>query len=95
MLGRKEKCFKEFLVLSLEGLVPPNHFYRQLEAKLDLRFVQDLVKASYSRTMGRPSIDPIVFFQAAADHVLRRHPLGTTVDGDREPQSRASLVPRL
>ncbi len=52
MLGLKEKCFKEFLALSLEGLVPPNHFYRQLEAKLDLRFVHDLVQDAYARALG-------------------------------------------
>lgn len=63
MLGRKVKSFKEHLALSLEDLVPPNHFYRQLEAKLDLSFVRDLVKDAYDGSMGRPSIDPIVFFK--------------------------------
>ncbi len=63
MLGRKEKSFKEHIALSLEELVPPNNFYRQLEAKLDLGFVHDLVKDAYDSSMGRPSIDPIVFFK--------------------------------
>lgn len=63
MLGHKEKCFREHAGLSLEQLVPKNNFYRQVEAKLDLRFVQDLVQASYASATGRPSIDPIVFFK--------------------------------
>ena len=62
MLCQKEKCFQTRSV-SLEELVPPNHFYRQLEAKVDLRFVYELVSDKYAPTMGRPSIDPIVFFK--------------------------------
>src|SRR5712691_1404063 len=63
MLGQKEKQFKAHVALSLEQLVPQDNFYRQLEAKLDLSFVYDLVKRCYASTMGRPSIDPIVFFK--------------------------------
>lgn len=63
MLGRKVKAFKEHIALSLEDLIPQNNFYRQLEAKLDLNFVHDLVRDTYDSAMGRPSIDPIVFFK--------------------------------
>ena len=63
MLGHKEKCFKAHIALSLEELVPQNNFYRQLEAKLDLRFVDDLVGNAYANSIGRPSIDPVVFFK--------------------------------
>lgn len=62
MLSRKEKCFK-VQTLTLEELVPPNHFYRALEASLDLGFVYELVKDTYASTLGRPSIDPVVFFK--------------------------------
>jgi hypothetical protein len=48
--------------LSLETLVPAGHFSRALEAKLNLRFVRDLVRESYKQG-GRPSIDPLVFFR--------------------------------
>ncbi len=63
MLGRKVKSFKEHIALSLEDLVPQNNFYRQLETRLDLDFVHDLVRDTYASAMGRPSIDPIVFFK--------------------------------
>lgn len=63
MLGRKNKSFKEHIALSLDELVPQNNFYRQLETELDLNFVRDLVKNAYDSSMGRPSIDPIVFFK--------------------------------
>jgi transposase len=62
MLGQKEKQFTA-RVVSLEQLVPPDNFYRQLEAKLDLSFVYDLVKGCYASSTGRPSIDPVVFFK--------------------------------
>jgi transposase len=48
--------------VSLEQLVPIDHFYRHVERTLDLRFVRDLVRDRYS-AFGRPSIDPIVFFK--------------------------------
>jgi transposase len=63
MLGLKVKLFKIHPAISLENLVPQNNFYRHVEAKLDLSFVRDLVKAFYSSSMGRPSIDPVVFFK--------------------------------
>ena len=63
MLGHKAKAFTVHPAVCLEDLVPPGNFYRQVEAKLDLTFVRDLVEDSYSSQMGRPSIDPVVFFK--------------------------------
>jgi len=62
MMGTKERTFAPLCNRSLETLVPPGHFYRHLEAKLDLAFVRDLVHGTYKEG-GRPSIDPIVFFK--------------------------------
>src|SRR3954454_20448771 len=50
------------VLASLDGLVPVPHFYRYLEAKLDLTFVRDLVRRAY-KDGGRPSIDPVIFFK--------------------------------
>ena len=47
--------------LSLEELVPVEHFYRRLQAQLDLSLVRDLVGPLYTKG-GRPSVDPVVFF---------------------------------
>jgi transposase len=47
---------------TLDDLVPPAHFYRHLEAALDLGFVRELVRDRYPG-IGRPSLDPIVFFK--------------------------------
>src|SRR4051812_46225463 len=62
MLGTKERAFAPLCNRSLEELVPADHFYRHLEAKLDLTFVRDLVRTMY-KDCGRPSIDPVVFFR--------------------------------
>ena len=48
------------IAVSLEALVPPNHFNRHLEAKLDLSFVREWVIEHYAERC-RPSIDPVVF----------------------------------
>jgi transposase len=63
VLGYKAKVFKTHTEVSLEDLVPQDNFYRHVEAVLDLSFVRDLVRDSYSPSMGRPSIDPVVFFK--------------------------------
>ena len=62
MLSQKERNFQPQLV-TLDTLVPQDNFYRKVEAKLDLSLVRDLVQPHYSSRMGRPSIDPVVFFK--------------------------------
>ncbi len=62
MMGIKERAFGPLPPVSLEDLVPADHFYRHLEAKLDLSFVRIWVQDCYAER-GRPSIDPVVFFK--------------------------------
>lgn len=63
MMGTKIRSFAPLpRDLSLEELVPDDHFYRRLEATLDLSFVRELVGPLYANG-GRPSVDPVVFFK--------------------------------
>lgn len=62
MIGLKKRAFAPFVAVSLEELVPQDHFYRHLQKVLDLSFVYDLVRESYA-AVGRPSVDPVVFFK--------------------------------
>jgi transposase len=62
MMGIKGRAFGPLPPVTLEDLVPPDHFYRHLEDTLDLSFVRDLVRDAYAPS-GRPSIDPVVFFK--------------------------------
>ena len=63
MLGpTKPRRLDEPIAVSLEELIPRNHFYRYLEARLDLSFVREWTRGLYA-DRGRPSIDPVVFFK--------------------------------
>src|SRR3954452_15955743 len=62
MMRTKERGFAPLCNRSLEDQVAADHFYRHLEAKLDLGFVRALVRATY-KECGRPSVDPTVFFK--------------------------------
>ena len=62
MLGHKARNFKPLNGISLEDLVSEDNFFRRLEVCLDLSFVHEFVASCYSE-IGRPSIDPIVFFK--------------------------------
>jgi transposase len=63
MMGTKTRTFAPLPDdLSLEDLLPEDHFYRRLEAALDLSFVRELVGPLYANG-GRPSVDPVVFFK--------------------------------
>src|SRR3989337_2739117 len=78
MMGHRSKRFKLFPETNLEALVPSDNFYRRLEDCLDLSFVRDLVRDCYEE-MGRPSIDPVVFFKlhliAFSDAITRERRL--------------------
>src|SRR5947209_16659852 len=62
MMGRKERHFAPLINVSLEDLLPADHFYRHLERTLDLSFAREFVHETYAGG-GRPSIDPVVFFK--------------------------------
>jgi hypothetical protein len=62
MMGHKERAFGPLPPVTLEELVPADHFYRHLERSLDLSFVRALVRDAYAER-GRPAIDPVVFFK--------------------------------
>ena len=50
MLAEKERDYQP-RVVSLETIVPEDNFYREVEARLDLSFVRDLVRDCYSFRM--------------------------------------------
>jgi transposase len=63
MLGPpKPRRLDQPIAVSLEDLVPQDHFHRHLETILDLDFVREWARELYAER-GRPSIDPVVFFK--------------------------------
>jgi hypothetical protein len=74
------------VLASLETLVPPEHFYRHLEARLDLSFVRALAQDRYAAT-GRPSIDPVVGIVTLTEKKLK-HVHGRLAPPDQTSQGK-------
>ncbi len=53
----------KYHMITIEDLVPQDHFLRKLEAALDLTFVYEEMAHLYSRRYGRPPIDPVVIIK--------------------------------
>ncbi len=49
--------------ISLDSFVPKDHFLRKVDRALDLSFVPELTAPCYADGLGRPSIDPEVYFR--------------------------------
>lgn len=58
MLGKHSPQGSLFQMVTLEELVPQDHFLRQLDATVDFSFIRELVRPLYCENNGRPSIDP-------------------------------------
>ncbi len=54
---------KQIQMISIEDLVPNDHFLRKVEAALDFSFIRDEVRDLYCLDNGRPSIDPVVLIK--------------------------------
>ena len=63
--GRKAKPAPALFVeaTDLYRHLPKSHFYERLEQVLDLEFVYELTRSLYAARLGRPSLDPVVFFK--------------------------------
>lgn len=59
MLNRNENRQMKMHFVTLEGLMPQEHFLRNLDKAIDFSFIYDKVEHLYSNT-GRPSVDPVV-----------------------------------
>jgi transposase len=63
--GRKAKPEPVLFVeaTDLYRHLPKSHFYERLAQILDLEFVYELTRPLYAERLGRPSLDPVVFFK--------------------------------
>lgn len=59
MMTRNEAKQSKLLLVTMEELIPQDHFLRKLDAAISFDFVYDLVAPLYS-DRGRPSIDPVL-----------------------------------
>jgi transposase len=58
MMTEQKYKQQRFMTVTMEELVPKDHFLRQLDAAVDMEFIYELVRPLYSGC-GRPSIDPV------------------------------------
>jgi transposase len=63
--GRKEEPEPTLFVPMADVYrhIPKTSFYQELDRLADWSFVYDLTKPLYAEKMGRPSLDPVVFFK--------------------------------
>ncbi len=59
MLNRNKNRQMKMYFVTMEELMPQEHFLRDLEMAIDFSFIYDKVEHLYSNT-GRPSVDPVV-----------------------------------
>ena len=59
MMTRRDGVQQKMLCVTLESLMPQEHFLRRLDSLMDFSFIYQRVESLYSRR-GRPSIDPVV-----------------------------------
>lgn len=62
MLNRNENRQMKMCFVTLEELMPQEHFLRDLDRCVDFSFIYDKVEALYSNT-GRPSVDPVMLIK--------------------------------
>ena len=63
MLSKKENIQNEFILKTMEELVPQDSLFRKIDKYIDFSFIYDEVKDLYCEDNGRPSIDPVVLFK--------------------------------
>ena len=63
MLSKKENVQNEFILKTMEELVPQDSLFRKIDKYIDFSFIYEEVKDLYCENNGRPSIDPVVLFK--------------------------------
>lgn len=62
MMGERVKEEPMFYYVTIEKLVPQDHYLRLVDSTIDFTFIRPMVKHLYSHT-GKPSIDPVVLIK--------------------------------
>ena len=64
MLTQQRSSQIKLHCLTIEDLVPQDHFLRKLDAMVDFSFSYDEVRELYCENNGRPSVDPVVMVKS-------------------------------
>ena len=63
MLTERKGIQGKFHCITIEELVPQDHFLRELDSVVDFSFIYDEVREYYCENNGRPGIDPVVLIK--------------------------------
>lgn len=63
MMTTNDNFQNEFILMTLEDIVPKDSIFRKIEEVIDFSFIYDEVKDLYCLDNGRPSLDPVVLFK--------------------------------
>ena len=63
MMGALKNHRNQEVTVSVESLVPVDHFLRAVEATIDFSFIEKKLQPYYCEDNGRPSIHPITLFK--------------------------------
>ncbi len=58
-----DKKREQFVMVSMDEMVPQDHLLRKIDKALDWSFIYDLVEDKYSPDRGRPSLDPVMLIK--------------------------------
>ena len=59
-MGKVDAQVSMMQMVSLEQLVPLDHFLRKLDSVLDLGFVPGFLQPAYPSNLGPPGVDPVL-----------------------------------
>jgi len=60
MMTKREGYQHSMISLSMDEMIPADHFLRKLDEIIDFTFIYDELAPYYSKKKGRPSVDPVV-----------------------------------
>lgn len=63
MIGTYKNHRNDQVSVSVEDLVPKDHFLRTIEETIDFSFIEEKIQPYYCHNNGRPSIPPITLFK--------------------------------
>ena len=75
-MGRVDAQGSMMQMVSLEQLVPQDHFLRKLDSVLDLGFVPGFLQQAYPSNLGPPGVDPVLAIRLILLSYLSESPAG-------------------
>ena len=63
MMTRMDNKQMKFHLVTIENLVPEDHFLRKLYRLVDFSFIYEEIEGCYCQNNGRPCVDPVILMK--------------------------------